>query len=177
MIELIIGGIVLLIIFISIFNFYHNKFKFSIIKIDEAESNIELLFEKKVNLLERTRPIIKKELKKEEFLEDISDFSDKKLNHFEINDILKAAYNELFKTIDDNEKLLKSESLISIIDELNDNEENIIGSIKFYNDTVVGFNQLVVSFPAKVVALFCRYKKKDFYNNEKREIYEILNDK
>ena len=82
-----------------------------------------------------------------------------------------------YETIDDNEKLLKSDSLIKIIDELNSNEEDIIGTIKFYNDTVVDYNKLISSFPYNVVALFCRYKKKDFYNNEKREIYEILNER
>ena len=57
------------------------------------------------------------------------------------------------------------------------NEENIVGAIKFYNDTVVEFNRVVVSFPSKIVAIFRRYHKKEFYNNEKREIFEILNNK
>jgi hypothetical protein len=60
----------------------------------------------------------------------------------------------LFKVLDENEKLLKSETLLSILEELNDNEEDIIGAIKFYNDTVVDFNELVVSFPANIIALF-----------------------
>ena len=59
--------------------------------------------------------------------------------------------------------------------DLNNNEENIIGSIKFYNDTVVLFNHLVVSFPSNIICLFKRYKKKEFYSNEKREMFEILN--
>ena len=91
--------------------------------------------------------------------------------------LLKKCYNELFKILDENEKLLKSKTLVKILEDLNDNEENIVGAIKFYNDTVVDFNQLVVSFPSRVVALFKKYKKLDFYNNEKREIFEILNNK
>ena len=96
-------------------------------------------------------------------------------NNFEMHDSLKKNYNELFKILDENEKLLKSDSLINILEDLNSNEENIIGAIKFYNDTVVEFNQLVVSFPSRIVAIFKRYHKKEFYNNEKREIFEILN--
>ena len=46
----------------------------------------------------------------------------------------------------------------------NDNEEQIVGAIKFYNDTVVDFNQLVMSFPANMVAFIKRYKKKSFRN-------------
>ena len=97
------------------------------------------------------------------------------MNHFQRNDNLKTAYNELFKVIDENEKLMKSDTLVSILEELNNNEENIIGSIKFYNDTVVLYNHLVVSFPSNIISLFKRYKKKEFYNNEKRELFEILN--
>ena len=98
------------------------------------------------------------------------------LNHFELNDTLKLAFNELFKTLDDNEKLFKSESLVRIVEELNANEINLVAAVKFYNDTVVTFNQLIVSFPSNILRLFFGYKKKEFYNHEKREIYEILKD-
>ena len=96
-------------------------------------------------------------------------------NNFELHDLLKRNYNELFKVMDENEKLLKSDSLVQLLEKLNINEENIVGSIKFYNDTVVEFNQLVVSFPSSIIAFFKKYKKLEFYNNERREIFEILN--
>ena len=99
------------------------------------------------------------------------------LNHFDKHDLLKKLYNELFKIIDDHEKLLKSDTITSVLEELNTNEENIVGAIKFYNDTVVEFNQLCLSFPSSVISFIKRYKKKDFYRNEKREIYEVLNTK
>jgi len=154
----------------------NNKFQLSIIKIDKAEEDIDIYLEKKKNLLERTRPIIKKALKKDEYLLDLDNNFDE-LNNFDEHNLLKKIYNELFKIIDENEKLLKSNSLVKLLEELNDNEEDIVGAIKFYNDTVVEFNQLIVSFPSSIVAFFKRYKKKDFYNNEKREIFEILNQK
>lgn len=175
--EIIFVCVIVISLLLMIITFYHNKFQFSIIKIEEAENNIDVLLEKKCELLNRTRPIIKKELKLDEFLEDIEDLNDRGLNHFEINEILKNNSTDLFKIIDENEKLLKSEILVNIIEELNDNEEQIIGSVKFYNDSVVEFNKLVVSFPANVIAIMWRYKKKEFYSNEKREIYQILNDK
>jgi LemA protein len=174
--ETILGIIVIVSILLIIFVVYNNKFQLSIIKIDKAEEDIDLYLEKKKELLDRTRPVIKKELKLEEFLEDL-DKPFEEINNFEEHNILKNVYNELFKTLDENEKLLKSETLISILEDLNNNEENIVGAIKFYNDTVVEFNQLILSFPANVVAFLKRYKRKEFYNNEKREIFEILNDK
>lgn len=176
MLEIIISVTVLLIFIGVISTIYNNKFNFAIIKIDEAESNLDVLLLRKLDLLERTVPIIKKELKLEEFLSDISTIEGANLNHFQLNELLKREYNTLFKTLDENEKLFKSEALNRILRDLNDNEEAIIGSIKFYNDNVVIFNQLVSSFPAKIVAQIRRYKIKEFYSDEDKEMCEILSE-
>ncbi len=177
MTYIIIGICALLVIFILLIVIYRNKYEFSLVKIDQAEEDISSYLKNKKDLLEKTIPIISKELKKNDFLEEVPLCMDKNYTNFELHNFLKTSYNELFKTIDDNEKLLKSDSLIKIIDELNDNEEDIIGAIKYYNDNVVDYNELASSFPSNIVGLICRYKKKDFYNNEKREIFEILNER
>ena len=174
MLEIILIIVVFILLLLTICVIYNNKFQLAIIKIDKAEEDIDLYLQKKKELLNRTRPIIKKELKIKSFMKSIDDIPDNSSN-FIIHDYLKKNYNELFKTLDENEKLFKSESLLNILEELNSNEENIIGAIKFYNDTVVEFNQLVVSFPSRIVAFFKKYNKKEFYNNEKREIFEIFN--
>ncbi len=177
MIEIILGCIVLVALIIMIIIIYHNKFQFAIIKIDEAENNIDILLQKKLDLINRSRPIIKKQLKLEEFLEELNHFSDRNLNHFETNNELRKSYNDLFKILDENEKLYKNDSLVSIIEEINDNEIELVAAIKFYNDSVVIFNQLIVAFPSNIIRLFFGYKKKQFYSNEKREIFEILKEK
>ena len=172
MLEIILGIVVFISILLIIIILINNKFKLAIIKIDKAQEDISLYLQKKEELLNRTKPIIKKELKLKEFLQDLDNISVEASN-FDVHMQLKKAYNEFFKIIDENEKLLKSKSMLSILDELDENEENIVGSIRFYNDTVVDYNQLVISFPSNVVAFFRRYKKKNFYNNEKRDITDI----
>ena len=176
MLEIILTIIVVISLLLFIFVIINNRFALSIIKIEKAEEDIELYLQKKQDLLSRTRPILKKELKTKKVLLELDNISEN-ANNFELHNILKSTYNELFKILDENEKLLKSDNLVKILDSLNSNEENIVGAIKFYNDTVVEFNQLIATFPSSVVAFFKRYKKKDFYNNEKREIFEILNEK
>lgn len=176
MLEIIIACLVIISIVSFFFVLFNNKFQLSIIKIAKAEEDIELFLEKKKDLLTRSRTIIKKALKSDKYLSDL-DSNFEELNNFEVHNLLKNVYNDLFKVVDENEKLLKSEQLVKILEELNDNEADIVGSIKFYNDTVVEYNGLVSTFPSNIVALFKKYKKKDFYNNEKREIFEILNDK
>lgn len=176
MLEIIIACCVVVSFVSFIFVLFNNKFQLSIIKIAKAEEDIELFLEKKKELLNRSRTIVNKALKSDKYLKDL-DTSFQELNNFEIHNTLKNIYNDLFKIIDENEKLLKSDALLKILDELNDNEEDIVGAIKFYNDTVVEYNQLRAVFPSNIVALFKKYKKKEFYNNEKREIFEILNDR
>lgn len=176
MLEIILGIVVCISLLLCLFVVFNNKFQFSLIKIEKAEEDIDMYLQKKHELLNRTRPIIKKELKKDEFLSELDDSLENK-NNIDIHIYLKNCYNELFKILDENEKLLKSDTLISILEGLNNNEESIVGAIKFYNDTVVEYNQLIVSFPSKIVSLIKGYKKKEFYNNEKREIFEILNKK
>jgi len=176
MLEIIIGVVVGISLLLLIGTIINNNFQLAIIKIEKAEEDIDIYLEKKRDLLERTKPIIEKELKTENFLPELGqNFT--LIPNIDENDILKKCYNDLFKTIDDNDKLLKSESLGNIITNLNENEENIVGAIRFYNDTVVDYNKLIVSFPSNIVGFFKRYKKKAFYNNEKREIFEILNEK
>ena len=176
MLEVILGCVVIIAIICLIFVIYHNKFQISIIKIEEAENNIDLFLEKKLDLLRRAQPIIKKELKLDSFLEQLEERYIQDLNHFELNNLLKTEFDELFQILDENEKLFKSESLVRIIEELNDNEIDLVAAVKFYNDTVVTFNQLIVSFPSNIIRLFFGYKKKEFYSHEKREMYEILKD-
>ena len=132
---------------------------------------------KKYDLLQRCCPIIIKELKVKDFLPDIGEIKLEEINHFELNDTLKKGYNELFKTIDNNEKLLKSESLMAIMDDLEKNEIDLSAAQKFYNDAVIVFNKLILAFPSNIIGFFKGYKKKDFYNNEKREMFQILNDR
>lgn len=176
MLEIIIGIIVGFCFLLFIIVIINNKFKFAVIKIEKAEEDINIYLQKKKELLDRTVPVIKKELKLKEFLNDLELYNDE-MNNFDKNDLLKRVDNDLFKTIDENEKLYKSDSLVAILNSLSDNEENVVGAIRFYNDTVVDYNKLAISFPTNVIALFKGYRKKEFYNNEKRVMFEILNEK
>lgn len=172
-----LGIISFISIILLIITVFYNKFSFSIIKIEEAENNISDLFDKRIELLERARQLIKKELKLKEFMEDIEFLKEATISHFDMNNSLKLVHQELNKALDEYEKLYKSEPLMAIIEELNRNDEAILGSTKFYNDNVVIFNHLVGSFPSNVVALIWQYQKKEFYNNERKKNYEILNEK
>lgn len=177
MLEIIIGIVVFISIIIILFMVIYNKFQFAIIKIDEAENNTDIFLEKKKELIDRIKPIFIEELKNDKILDNLENTDLKSINHFESNKLLKTYYFEVLKIIDENDQLINNENIMNIMNELDDNEESLIGSIKFYNDNVVLFNKLIVSFPSNIIRLFFRYRKKEFYQNEKLEMYEILKEK
>ncbi len=165
----------IVLIIIGIFcRVYKNKFRFVNIKMEEALNAIDLHLQKKKELFEKVRPIIAKELDANDVLDYLESPLD--LSQIEVNDLYARAYNDLFKIIDDNDKLLKNEELSTIIDDINNNETDLVAAVKFYNDSAVTYNELVTSFPSKIIAFFKRYKRCEFYNNEKRKIYDILNE-
>ncbi len=174
--EMILIILTILCFLALIFVIFKNKFSFAIIKIQEAEDNISIYLDKEKDLIERAIPVIKKELKYDEYLSELDGYDKEKMNLFQLNKILSHCYNELMATIDDNEKLMKSDTINKILVELESNEEDRIGTIKFYNDSVTKYNKLARSFPSNIIGLICSYKKKDFYNDEDREIDEIIND-
>ena len=93
MLEIILGIVVFFFLFLTICVIYNNKFQLAIIKIYKAEEDIDLYLQKKKELLNRTRPIIKKELKLKTFMNSIDEISEDS-NNFEMHDSLKKSYNE-----------------------------------------------------------------------------------
>lgn len=174
MFYVIVGSITFIAFILLIIVIYYNKFQFSIVKIEEAEANIEIYLTKKLEFIKRCIPIIKDELKMKEFLNEADEVNVEILDHFELNNSLNEMSKKMFKTIDDNDKLYKSEALMKVLSEYNDNEVELVGTIKFYNDTVVDYNHLIVMFPSNIIRLLFGYKKKEFHSHEKREMFEIL---
>ena len=173
MLYIIIGGITLIAFILLVIILNYNKFQFAIIKIEEAESNADVFLKKKNDLLKRVVPIIGRKIKNKNFLSEVND-SIVNLNHFELNDRLNGFDTEIYKVLDENENLLKNEKISEVMDEINDNNEDLIASIRFYNDSVSTYNKYIVSFPSNIIRLLFGYKKKDFYSEKKKEMLEIL---
>lgn len=159
-----------LLLIIIIFN---NKFNFSIIKIKESEDNINLYLNKKKDLLIKLIDIVKKELKKEDFFKDFYEL-DNNIDLFKLNNGLNVNYNKVFKLVNENNSLVKNNNIIDLIAKIDDNDDNLLGTILFYNDSVVLYNSLLKSFPTNFIGFFKGFKTKDFYNSEIKKIDNLL---
>ncbi len=157
-------------------NFY-NKFQLLLIKIHESLNNIDILFEKKYNLLERSVNIIKESDKKYKDINILNNLVKKKsqkIDRFELNHELTVALREYYSLLDLDKKLTENSALKNINEDLTDIDNDLNAAKKYYNDNIVLYNNLISSIPSNLVATLFKYKKKDFFKEEKIETLEIL---
>lgn len=170
----------LIMIFIMIEIGFYNQFQLLKIKISEAFNNIDILFEKKLNLLERTVTIIKennKKYKDAQLLDNLVKIKNKKLSRFDLNHELTIALREYHSLLDLDKKLSEIEALKNINEDLIDIDNDLNAAKKYYNDNIVLYNNLVSSIPSSIVARLFYYKKEEFFKEEKIETLEILKEK
>lgn len=169
MIYLIIG-LVLLVILLLVINFlyYKNKFNFYFLKVEEANNNIELILEKKIEILLKIAKIIDKDMEKE-----LEEFKKKEISKHQCYVELSSLGNKLLKEADA-EEYESNKKLNNLIGRFDDNECDLKGSLKYYNDNAVEINNYIHKFPSNIVSLFSHFKELDIYKIEKRESFAIL---
>ena len=169
MIYLIIG-LVLLVILLLVINFlyYKNKFNFYFLKVEEADNNIELILEKKIEILLKIAKIIDKDMEKE-----LEEFKKKEISKHQCYIELSSLGNKLLKEADA-EEYESNKKLNNLIGRFDDNECDLKGSLKYYNDNAVEINNSIHKFPSIIVSLFSHFKELDIYKIEKREAFAIL---
>ena len=169
MIYLIIGLILLIILLLVInFLYYKNKFNFYFLKVEEANNNIELILEKKIEILLKIAKIIDKDMEKE-----LEEFKKKEISKHQCYVELSSLGNKLLKEADA-EEYESNKKLNNLIGRFDDNECDLKGSLKYYNDNAVEINNYIHKFPSNIVSLFSHFKKLDIYKIEKRESFAIL---
>ena len=177
-ILLIIGIVVAIIgIILIILLTQYNKFQWTNILVDKGETNLESAFNKKHNILIRYLDILK---------DNKIDISDEDYDKFRLlnltqpvsvlNKEIEEITNYINRIMDNNEKLLKNESVININKELNEINITINGGKKYYNDNLIYYNHLCNAFPSNIIAKIKKYKEKDFLDDEIKEELKILDE-
>lgn len=168
--------IIVCLILIVCANIYNNFQKY-IIRINEAETNIDATLRKRFDLLNKAITIIKSNcnLEEEPVLESITKLRSKKLSNFELDRGLYDAINEFNKYKENYEQLQSCEAFIKIEVALNESEAEIIAFRKYYNDIITDYNKLVRSIPTNIVAKLLGYKIRTYYDGKNQED-DITND-
>lgn len=159
---------------------FHNKFEQNKTKIKESFNNIDILFEKKCNLLERAINIIKEnnnKYKENMIIDNITKIKNNKLDRFQINHELTLAERDYKAILDLDKKISNIQAIKDINEELINIDNDLNGSIKYYNFNISVYNNLVKCFPSCVIAKIKGYKVKEFFKEEKLETLDILKEK
>ncbi len=174
MIYAIIGGIVVLIILICVIMVlvYKNKYNFLYIKVKEADNNLDILLQKKEEILLKIIPILEEAKIKD--IPEVIKLKSKRLNHHELYQELMDMTTEILKIIDDYEDKLDFKKLDALVDKLNENENDLRAALKYYNDNGEEIIYLSHKFPTNLIKTFSHYQDIETYKLEKRETFEIL---
>ena len=143
----------------------YNHFQDYIIRINEADVNIDAVLRKRFDLLNKSISIIKSVIKTdEEILEMIPKLRSQKLNNFELDRGLYDAINEFHSIKEKYPELQNNKEIIKIEINLMESESEIVGLRKYYNDIVTDYNKLVKSAPSNIIAVLKKYETKDYFD-------------
>ena len=143
----------------------YNHFQDYIIRINEADENIDSVLRKRFDLLNKSIGIIKANIESDEpILDSIINLRSKKLTNFELDRNLYDCINEFHIIKEKYPELQTNEDFIKIDINLMESESEIVGLRKYYNDIITDYNKLVKSCPSNVIAILKKYKTKDYFD-------------
>lgn len=174
MIYAIIGGIVVLVILICVIMVlvYKNRYNFLYIKVKEADNNLDILLQKKEEILLKIVPILEDAKIKD--IPEVIKLKSKRIDHHELYQELMDMTTDILKIIDDYEDKLDFKKLDSLVDKLNENENDLRAALKYYNDNGEEIIYLSHKFPTNLIKIFSHYQDIETYKLKKRETFEIL---
>ena len=147
------------------FTLTYNRIQDCIIRINEAEVNIDSILRKRFDLLNKSINIIKETTKTEdEILDIITKLRTRKLTNFELDRSLYDAINEFNSYKNKYTELTNCEEYLKIEINLFESEAEVVALRKYYNDIITDYNKLVKNCPSNFVALFKNYQVKPYFD-------------
>jgi len=166
--ESLLFVIIILVCIITIFYaITYNKFQDYIIRINEVESMIDNNLRNKYDLINRAIPIIKSNIDKEkDVFGEIVKLRSRKISNFELYRVLMRSSNEIDSLKEEFSSVDKSEEIKKIRKQINEIDNKVENEIDYYNENISIYNSLLKKFPSNVIAVFCKYKEKLFFDRK-----------
>ena len=138
-----------------------------IIRINEAETNLDAALSKRYDLLNKSIDIIKKYTNKEEnILETIESIRSQKLSNFELDKHLYKGIEEFHNYAEEEPNIKDNDDYSSIEIALIESESEIVALKTYYNDITTEYNKLVSTFPSNILSKIKGYKIKEQFELE-----------
>ena len=177
--SLIIVIVVLVVILFIPFITISNKFNRLIVKIDEADSDIDVALIKRHDTLTKMLDVVKGYAKHEkETLVEIINVR-KGMNVKEKAEAIKSmdeATSKLNILAESYPELRSSDNYNTLQKAIADTEEHLQAARRMYNANVSAFNQYLVSFPSSVIGGMKGLSKKEFLEAEEEKKEDVKMD-
>lgn len=165
--EVLIGIIIALVIILVIWYISTvNKLNRTIVKIDEADSGIDVALTKRYDVLTKMMDTVKAYAKheKETLFEVINLRKGMTLEEKNIENAKMSHNLEKINLVVENYPELKSNENYKMLQQsIVDVEEHLQAARRMYNSNVSIFNQMIVTFPTSIIANSKGMAKKDFF--------------
>lgn len=172
----IIGGILIVLISIVWIIPTSNQLNRTIVKVEEADSGIDVALTKRYDVLTKMMEVVKAYAKheKETMFEVINlrkgmttdekiQENNKMNGNFDKLQVIAEAYPELKSS--DNYKTLQK-AIVEV-------EEHLQAARRMYNSNVSIFNQMLVTFPTNIISNFKGLSKKEFFEIEEHKKQDV----
>ena len=139
-------------------------------KVDNQFSQIDIQLKRRADLIPNLVETVKGYAKHEEgTLTAVIEARNKAVSagtvneKVEANNELSGALNKLFALSEAYPDLKANENFMSLQNDLKETEDKITYARQFYNDSAMGFNNLVEMFPSNIVANMFKFKKFEYF--------------
>ena len=183
-IVLIVIGIILAILLLSIVGWWisaSNRLRREQVKIDEANSGIDVALTKRFDLLTKSIATVKGYAKHEfDTLTSVTamrkpDSGASMDEKSKFNGAMNKAFDSINVVAEQYPDLKASQNFLALQAQITDVEEQLQAARRVYNSNVSIFNQDIVVFPASIVAHHYHFVKRDFFEADagKREDVKV----
>ena len=156
--------LVILILVLTFLIVMKNSFLNYIIRINEAETNIDSVLNKRLDLLNKSNEVIKEELESEEdVLTTLLKLRSKQLDNFELDEKLYDCIQEFHEYSEINFNLKENDNYTKTELDLLETETEIVALKKYYNDIVEEYNKLLNKFPYSFYSNLKHYEEKELF--------------
>ena len=145
-------------------------------KVENQFSQVDIQLKRRADLIPNLVETVKGYAKHEkETFTEVIEARNKAVNAGSVNEKIEAnneltgALNKLFALAEAYPELKANENFLSLQNDLKDTEDKITYARQFYNDSAMGFNNLVQMFPSNLVASMFGFKKFEYFKAEEKE--------
>ena len=154
----------------------YNKLVHARNKVENQFSQVDIQLKRRADLIPNLVETVKGYAKHEEgTFTAVIEARNKAVNAGTVNDKIEAnneltgALNKLFALAEAYPDLKANENFLSLQNDLKDTEDKITYARQFYNDSAMGYNNLIQVVPSNIVANMFGFKKFEYFKADEKE--------